>query len=38
VTVRRLKDVWTLERWDHQGRVTYPLADPFLTQVRTLLP
>ncbi|MBM2621068.1 hypothetical protein JIG36_36765 [Actinoplanes sp. LDG1-06] len=38
VTVRRLHNEWTLERTDHQGTVTLPLTEPFLTHIQTLLP
>ncbi|MCY1138207.1 hypothetical protein OWR29_09375 [Actinoplanes sp. Pm04-4] len=38
VTIRRLHDEWTLERQDHEGTVTFPLTEPALTHVRTLLP
>ncbi|MCO8271776.1 hypothetical protein M1L60_14355 [Actinoplanes sp. TRM 88003] len=38
VTIRRLHHEWTLERQDHEGTVTFPLTEPALTHVRTLLP
>jgi hypothetical protein len=37
VTIRRIGNVWTLERWDHLGRATFPLTGTFLIHVRTLL-
>ena len=37
VTVRRIDNAWTLERWDHTGKLTFPLTGHFLNHVRALL-
>jgi hypothetical protein len=38
VTIRRLRDAWTLERQDYAGVVTFDLNEPLLTLARTMLP